>query len=207
MIRVCDTDKPCLHLVYEMWDVMIEKVKKVIYEHENIDESETSTFYDMVHKILVARLAKSNTRLHCLAHSLNPRYYSHEWLTEDATRVPPHRDAEISMEQRKCFKKLFPNQDDYNKVTNEYVSFSLEGGDFGDSDALQMSHRLISRKNSEYLDEKTKMWDVGGSADVLGSLEETDIHQFVDFSLDEPEMERVFFEDSQENALWVFCAF
>ncbi|XP_012831558.1 PREDICTED: uncharacterized protein LOC105952541 [Erythranthe guttata] len=34
MIRVCDTDKPCLHLVYEMWDAMIEKVKKVIYDHE-----------------------------------------------------------------------------------------------------------------------------------------------------------------------------
>ncbi|KAL6587767.1 hypothetical protein OROMI_000745 [Orobanche minor] len=25
MIRVCDTDYPCLHLVYEMWDSMIEK--------------------------------------------------------------------------------------------------------------------------------------------------------------------------------------
>ncbi|CAM8883081.1 unnamed protein product [Rhodiola kirilowii] len=96
MIRVWDIDKSCLHLVYEMWDVMIEKVKKVIYEHENIDEAETSTFYDVVHKILVARWAKSNTPLHCLAHSLNPRYYSHEWLTEDATRVPPHTDAEIS---------------------------------------------------------------------------------------------------------------
>lgn len=23
MLRVCDTDKPCLHLVYEMWDSMI----------------------------------------------------------------------------------------------------------------------------------------------------------------------------------------
>jgi len=27
MIRVADTDKPCLHLIYEMWDTMIEKVK------------------------------------------------------------------------------------------------------------------------------------------------------------------------------------
>ncbi|CAM9003327.1 unnamed protein product [Rhodiola kirilowii] len=269
MIRVCDTDKPCLHLVYEMWDVMIEKVKKVIYEHENIDESETSTFYDVVHKILVARWTKSNTPLHCLAHSLNPRYYSHEWLTEDASRVPPQTDAEISLARRKCFKRLFPNQGDYNKVMNEYANFSLERGDFGDSDSLQMRYtmdpkfwcgnygaitpilqklairllgqptssscsernwstysfihslkrnkmnpkraedlvfihnnlRLLSRKNSQYLDEKTKMWDVGGSADVLGSLEETDIHQFVDLSLDEPEMECVFFEDSQENAL------
>ena len=26
MLRVADTDKSCLHLVYEMWDSMIEKV-------------------------------------------------------------------------------------------------------------------------------------------------------------------------------------
>ena len=26
MIRVCETDRSCLHLVYEMWDSMIEKV-------------------------------------------------------------------------------------------------------------------------------------------------------------------------------------
>ena len=32
MIRMTDTDTPCLHLVYEMWDSMIEKVKKVIVD-------------------------------------------------------------------------------------------------------------------------------------------------------------------------------
>ena len=25
MLRYCDTDKPCLHLVYEMWDSLIER--------------------------------------------------------------------------------------------------------------------------------------------------------------------------------------
>ena len=30
MLRACDTDKPCLHLVYDMWDTMIEKVKMEI---------------------------------------------------------------------------------------------------------------------------------------------------------------------------------
>ena len=34
MIRACDTDKPCLHLVYEMWNSMIEKVKIEIYKKE-----------------------------------------------------------------------------------------------------------------------------------------------------------------------------
>ena len=36
MIRICDTEKPCLHLVYEMWDSMIEKVKVEIYKKEGL---------------------------------------------------------------------------------------------------------------------------------------------------------------------------
>jgi len=32
MFRFCDTDKACLHLVYEMWDSMIEKVKFEIFK-------------------------------------------------------------------------------------------------------------------------------------------------------------------------------
>lgn len=73
MIRVCDTDKPTLHLVYEMWEFMIEKVKKVIYEHEGKELSDTCAFWEVIHKILVARWTKNNTPLHCLAHSLNPK--------------------------------------------------------------------------------------------------------------------------------------
>lgn len=73
MLRFCDTDKPCLHLVYEMWDTMIEKVKASIFRHEGKLDHEESIFYSIVHNILVERWAKSNTPLHCLAHSLNPR--------------------------------------------------------------------------------------------------------------------------------------
>nr|GEY97974.1 putative hAT dimerization domain, ribonuclease H-like domain protein [Tanacetum cinerariifolium] len=74
MIRACDTDKPCLHLVYEMWDSMIEKVKIEIYKKEKCPTSQLILFYDVVHGILVARWAKNNTSLHCLAHSLNPSF-------------------------------------------------------------------------------------------------------------------------------------
>lgn len=74
MIRYCDTDKPCLHLVYEMWDSMIEKVKLEIYKKEKRVHSDFSPFYYVVYEILVSRWAKNNTPLHCLAHSLNPRY-------------------------------------------------------------------------------------------------------------------------------------
>lgn len=73
MIRMTDTDKPCLHLVYEWWDTMIEKVKIVIFRQEHRELHEQSDFFDVVYKILLERWTKSSTPLHCLAHSLNPR--------------------------------------------------------------------------------------------------------------------------------------
>ncbi|XLU66970.1 hypothetical protein S245_026023, partial [Arachis hypogaea] len=78
VLRSTDTDAPTLHLVHDMWDSMIKKVKSAIYLYERKDEQESSSFYDVVHSILVQRWTKSSTPLHCLAHSLNPRYFSNE---------------------------------------------------------------------------------------------------------------------------------
>ncbi|XP_028084703.1 uncharacterized protein LOC114285827 [Camellia sinensis] len=135
MLRFCDTDKPCLHLVYEMWDTMIEKVKASIFRHEGKLDHEESIFYSIVHNILVERWAKSNTPLHCLAHSLNPRYYSSTWLDENPNRVPPHRDEEISSMRNKCFKKYFPNLEERMVVNVEYAKFSRGLDMFGDFDS------------------------------------------------------------------------
>ncbi|KAL6545669.1 hypothetical protein OROGR_009543 [Orobanche gracilis] len=42
--------------------------------HERKELTEKSTFYDVVDAILIDRWTKSSSPLHCLAHSLNPRY-------------------------------------------------------------------------------------------------------------------------------------
>ncbi|XP_077247572.1 uncharacterized protein LOC143887357 [Tasmannia lanceolata] len=55
MLRECDTDKPCLHLVYDMWDTMIEKVKTAIYRKEAKRKEEESSFYEVVQEILFDR--------------------------------------------------------------------------------------------------------------------------------------------------------
>ena len=47
-LRVVDTDKPCLCLVYEMWDSMIEKVKAAIYRHESLKDDEHNSFWGVV---------------------------------------------------------------------------------------------------------------------------------------------------------------
>ncbi|TKW27267.1 hypothetical protein SEVIR_3G246766v4 [Setaria viridis] len=112
MLRMVDTEKSCFHLICEMWTDMIEKVKAAIYKHEGKAPEEESAFYSGVHDILVDWWSKSKTPLHCLAHILNPRYYSVNWIDEVANRVPPHHDAEMSDTRNSCLRRLFPTTDD-----------------------------------------------------------------------------------------------
>jgi len=73
VLRKTNTDMATLYLVYEMRDSMIENVKKIIYHHERKTEVEYSSFFEVVKLILIDSWTKSNTSLHCLTHSLNPR--------------------------------------------------------------------------------------------------------------------------------------
>lgn len=51
MIRIMDTEKQCIHLIYGMWNDMTEKVKAIIYKHEVKGADEESTFYSAVNGI------------------------------------------------------------------------------------------------------------------------------------------------------------
>ncbi|WCJ28816.1 hypothetical protein M5689_010488 [Euphorbia peplus] len=136
MLKITDTDKPCLRLIHDMWDTMIEKVKEAIYRHEGREDFEVSTFYNVVHTILEARWKKSNTPLHCWAHSLNPRYYTEDWLKGGVGRVAPHNDKEIIVKRNKCFRRYFPNGEDRRKVLIEFAKFSSMHEQFGDFDSI-----------------------------------------------------------------------
>ncbi|CAO2045269.1 unnamed protein product [Urochloa humidicola] len=136
MIRAADTDKPCLHLIYEMWDTMIEKVKKTIYRHEGKEPHEESTFYFTINEILVSRWAKSNTPLHCLAHSLNPKYYSEVWINEIPNRQAPHMDEEISDMRNICFRRFFSGEE-LRKIKQQFADFSLFGNGFNSYDSIE----------------------------------------------------------------------
>ncbi|XLS44991.1 hypothetical protein HN51_001856 [Arachis hypogaea] len=136
VLRSTDTEAPTLHFVHEMWDSMIKKVRSVIYLYERKDEQESSSFYNVVHSILVQRWTKSSTPLHCLAHSLNPRYYSHQWLREDSIRISPHQDIEITNERVKCLKRYFSDEEERRKLNIEFANFSDGRGVFDDYDSL-----------------------------------------------------------------------
>ncbi|KAH1198446.1 hypothetical protein GmHk_18G052024 [Glycine max] len=124
VLRRTDTEASSLHL------------KNAIYQYERKEESKGSTFYEVVHSILIDRWTKSSTHIHCLAHSLNPRYYSHEWLSEDSNRVPPHQDMELIRERLKCFKRFFLDVDVRRKVNIEFANFSDGREGFDDLDSL-----------------------------------------------------------------------
>ncbi|KAK9987745.1 hypothetical protein SO802_027984 [Lithocarpus litseifolius] len=258
MLRIADTNKPCLHLVYEMWDSMIEKVKAAICRHEGLEDDQYSSFWSVVYDILIDRWTKNCTPLHCLAHSLNPKYYSIEWLSENPKRISPHRDHEISMERSKCLERYFEDEDELKVVKYEFATFS--GGRFPSPDALtdrwalqplvwwqyhgptfpilqtlafkllgqpcssscaernwstykfihslkrnkmvpartenlvyvHSNLRLLSRRNEEYVNTSTKMWDFAGN-----SWNESDMHggagilENAALTLDEPELEAI----------------
>ncbi|XP_026441584.1 uncharacterized protein LOC113340676 [Papaver somniferum] len=135
MLRLCDTDEPCLHLVYERWDRMIDEVKSIIHRHEGLQEYDISPFHMVVDGILTDRWSKSSTPLHSLAHSLNPRYYSRQWLDERPGRVPPHRDLLIAGQRLKCFERYY-DADELREVNIEYAKFSSCREEFANANTI-----------------------------------------------------------------------
>uniref|UniRef100_A0A0V0H2R9 Putative ovule protein n=1 Tax=Solanum chacoense TaxID=4108 RepID=A0A0V0H2R9_SOLCH len=114
MLRSVDIDGSKLHLIDEMWDSMIEKVKKVIFEHEEENLiSGRSNFFYIIYDIIVVRWNKSNTPLHCMAFfdsQILSRIMasSREWDSRQA----PNEAREISSNRIKCFQR-------YLKESNE----------------------------------------------------------------------------------------
>lgn len=88
---------------------MIEKAKVIVFEDEGKDLiNSQSKFFDTIQEILVAMWNKSNTPLHCLAHSLVPKYYHESWLQGEGNgvrRLAPNEDMEIASNRIKCFQR------------------------------------------------------------------------------------------------------
>ncbi|XP_049391466.1 uncharacterized protein LOC125855822 [Solanum stenotomum] len=140
MLRSADIDGPKLHLIYDIWDSIIEKVKKVIFEHEGKDLiSGQSNFFDTIHDILVARWNKSNTPLHCMAHSLVPKYYHESWLQGEnrIRKLAPNEDSEISLNRVKCFQRYFKDSNEMKQVSLEYGSFCSGSGYFSEPHVIE----------------------------------------------------------------------
>ncbi|KAK4392642.1 hypothetical protein Sango_2042000 [Sesamum angolense] len=193
MLRATDTDKHCLHLVYDMWDNMISKVKKAIYKHEKKNDYEESSFWGVVHKVLEDRWSKSNTPLHCLAHFLNPREVNVELARffgclDDFADEDSLRDRWEMDPIKWWYMVLQLLTSKRNQITPQRAQ---------DLVFVHNNLRLLSRKTPQYMQGDTKMWDVAG--DAFETIEDIDILEIANLSLDEPELEFVLFDEITED--------
>ena len=124
MIRFADMDHPCLGMVYDGIDSMIELMRDVINKKEKDPEE---TFFKEVKSICVERWNKMTTPLHLLAFALTPKFYSDEILSQP-TRVPPYKDGEVSDGCRTTLTKLFRDREMEDLVTGEFVDFVPSNG-------------------------------------------------------------------------------
>ncbi|KAF2287277.1 hypothetical protein GH714_039524 [Hevea brasiliensis] len=126
-------------------------------------------------------------------------------------------DGEVSTERIKCFRRIFSIEDERIRANDEFANFSLKSGPFADPDSIgsirnkltpkraedlvfiHNNLRLLSRNSSQYYDEKTKLWDVGG--DQFGSMENVGVLEFANLSLDEPELESVLFDENATTSM------
>ncbi|KAL5725279.1 hypothetical protein ACHQM5_008439 [Ranunculus cassubicifolius] len=213
MLRLADTDEPCLHLMYEMWDSMIEKVKRIIFRHEGRGVDETSSFYDVVHKILVDRWEKSNTPLHCLTHSLNPRrnvnveFAKFSALLEDFGTSDSLRDRALMKPNiwwvvhgsstpllQNLALKLLGQPSSSSCAEKNWSTYSFIHSLKRNALTPQRAEDLVFVHSN--LQGKNKMWDVGG--DAFDTMEGVGLLEFANLSFEEPELEAVLFSDGND---------
>ncbi|XP_057985282.1 uncharacterized protein LOC110646134 [Hevea brasiliensis] len=175
MIRVCDTDKPCLHLVYELWDSMIEKMKEKV---------------EYLRKWMEKYQLRELNALGGFFSNEDERIRANDEFANFSLKSGPFADPDsigsmYVIDPRKwwaCFGSNTPLLQRRNKLTPKRAE---------DLVFIHNNLRLLSRNSSQYYNEKTKLWDVGG--DQFGSMEDVGVLEFANLSLDEPELESGFF--------------
>jgi hypothetical protein len=139
LLWFANMDKPILGEVYEGWDSMIESVKTVALEHK-CPENGTAreTLFATIQDILIRKWDKNCTTLHCLAHSLNTKYYTNEWLNcGPSCKFRPHMDGEISQGRKDAFRRLFQDRAYLDEVEESFIEFSTGTERFGGYDVLR----------------------------------------------------------------------
>ena len=101
MIRVFDTDIPCLGEVYENIDSMLERIREII-KASGSDPFEV--FYNEIKDRVTKRWSKMTTPLHLLAYALHPKYYHCKILSLPG-RTAPNKDSEVVQGYKTTFEE------------------------------------------------------------------------------------------------------
>ncbi|KAI5322415.1 hypothetical protein L3X38_031487 [Prunus dulcis] len=150
-------------------------------------------------------------------------YYCKEWLDMAHNRCPPHKDIDITREWKKCIDRFFSNEVSNGASTPklQIIALKLLGHSSSSSccernwstynfihsikrnkitperaeDLIFVHSNLhqLSRKMPEYKEGETHMWDVGGDAFDSMDLENTEVLEIANLSLDEPDLKAIIF--------------
>lgn len=118
MLRYADMERPCLGEIYDSIDSMLEKIKQVINEEQDPQE----TFFKQVQKNIFERWNKMTTPLHLLANALIPKYYSAQYCSLTG-RLPPYRDMEVVDRYQAAFRRIVPDNDMRDVIMNKFIEF------------------------------------------------------------------------------------
>ncbi|KAG5071971.1 hypothetical protein JHK86_007182 [Glycine max] len=226
VLRRTDTEASSLHLVYEMWDSMIKKVKNVIYQYERKEESEGHEWLSEDSNRVPPHqdMELTRERLKCFKRffldvdvrrkvniefanfsdgregfddldSLNDRGQMDPkaWWLVHGINAPILQKIALKLLAQPCSSSCCErNWSTYSFIhslkRNKMTPHRAEDLVF-----VHSNLRLLSRNTPQYHQEETKMWDVAG--DDFGSLDDCGILEIASLSLDEPELEGVFFND------------
>ena len=102
---------------------MIESMKTIIMENDfPVYGTSLESLWTTIQDILLSRWDKNCTSLHCLAHSLNPKFYSQEWLSGGPSRrFAPHMDLEISNGRKLAFRRIFQDRASLDKEEEAFI--------------------------------------------------------------------------------------
>ncbi|KAL8476898.1 hypothetical protein ACS0TY_029265 [Phlomoides rotata] len=206
MLRSCDTDKPCLHLVYEMCTT--EDWKK---EHPHLTTPDHDLEVTKMRKNCIKRLFPDvDTRTTATLEFTNFSGCFEEFCDHDSIRDRSNLNplkwwvaygigalhlrsiavrllgqvSSSSCCERNWSTYSFIHSTKRNQITPELAEDFLNEHN---------NIRLLSRKAPQYMKGESKMWDVVG--DAFDSMDYVGILGVANLSLDEPELESVLFGD------------
>ncbi|KAH0773784.1 hypothetical protein KY290_010921 [Solanum tuberosum] len=169
MLRSADIDGPKLHSIYDVWDSMIEKVKKVIFERGKISFPVNQRENGIRKLAPNEDIEISLNRVKCFQSGSG--YFSE-----------PHVIEAMMYEDSLSWWA--------NHGRNKLVTSRAEDLVF-----VHYNLRLLSRKKEKYINGPSKYWDVGGDR---FDIDET-TNDLTELSIDEPQIEGVIFEEEFEE--------